>query len=455
MIENLMYLILSVQIYFLTNHVLNVAVSSPSFKKYLPFVAFGITAFFWLILFVMKLNKLISLILSFFFGFILSGINNAFNFLTFSALYLYITGKLREKRILKKNHLFLLSPILLLGFIPLRAKGVFEVFLQRKIHKLLYSAGSGSGTAHSGGSGTVFVNGGGNYFQKTVNVSQAMFHSSRSFEMFIVSAALLILLAVFLMFLAKFYLVSKNKKAFFTTFTVGIFVFTGVIVLASYLFFTLVKLYDAAISKIRNLQGMSGKFPGGFEGNLKVVEKVVRSGKFVSHINNVLQIAGFLLVVLGIILGVAFIYVLWNILFSDKKEDTLFGKKESKIFEKKIKRKGIEPSLSEIEDPNEYIKFLYFSCIYLFRKKGFPMEKFETPSEFLNRIFRTTDKPIPNFDKLTNLFNEVKYGVPKEFSLEKIKSDLQPELMIHELKNLPSKTNTVGGNVQKRVRDIR
>ena len=440
MIENLMYAVLSVQIYFLANRILSSAVSIPGFKRYLPLVALGIAAFFYFILFAMKLNKLASLTLSFIFGFVLYGFNYLFNFLTFLSLYLYIIGKLKEKRILNKERAFMLSPVLLLGFIPFRIKGVFEGFLQRKIHTLLYSVNSGSGKAHSGGSGTISVNRVRSYFQNAGNVSRAMFHSSKTFESFIILFALLILLAILLMFLAKFYLVSKSKKAFLRTFITGISVFAGVILLISYLFFTMVKLYNTVASGIKSGPGITGNFSNGSRENLTaIVKKVIQNEQFASKMGNTMQIVGILIAVLGIILGVALVYAIWKILFSDRSGETLFDKKESKIFEKKIRQKGIEYSLSEIQDPYEYVKFLYFSVIYLLREKGFSMEKFETPNEFLVRISRILEKPINNFDRLTNLFNEVKYGKPARFSLEEIKTALHPEQIISEVRNLPSK----------------
>ncbi len=441
MIENLMYFVLVVQIFFLTNHILHVAVTLPSFIKYLWLFSMGIAAFFWLIFYAMKPGKFVTLILSFVLGFALFGLNYRYDFLIFLSLYLYLLGKLHEKHLLTQLRAIVLLPVLLFGFLPLKIKGIFESVFQHKIHALLYSTSSNvSGNSISVNKYVIAGNGGTGSLHKFGTLSSSLFTSSRAFENIVITLGILLLLGIFLLFVAKFYLVSKNKKVFFASMFVGITVIVGVSAIASFMFFSIVKLYNAVVSGLGHISIRPDKIPPTQSGTQIVVKHIVGSEKFIRNITGILRVSGLLISILGILLGGVLIYIIWSVLFKSVEEQSLFTRKESEKFTGRIKRKGINRSLSEIENPEEYVKFLYFSALYLLRQKGYSIQKFETPNEFLIRLSHLTDRPVYNFDVLTEIFNKVKYGKSvDDMDISKLKRKINDDKLIKSIRDLPNR----------------
>ncbi len=446
MIENLMYFVITVQIYFLTNHILHIAVTVQSFVKYLWLFSIGIAAFFWLILYAMKPGKFAALIFSFVFGFALFGVNYRYDFLIFISLYLYLLGKLEKKNLLTKKLAILLSPLVLFGLVPFHIKGIFESLIQHKIHSVLYSTALNTSSNGKVSVNRYVISGSGITTMHRIHVlSNTLFKNSIAFQGIIISLASIFLLAILLLFLAKFYLVSKNKRAFSTIMFLGISILTGVIAIITFLFFNIVKLYNFTATTVNHVAASGSKVsPNSYPDIRVIVNRIVGSLQFSNQAGSIFRSAGFMTAILGIILGFAIVYAILNILFINNKEGTLFSKKESKEFTNKIKKKGIERSLAEFTDPEEYIKFLYFSALYLLKEKGYYIEKFETPNEFLNKLSRLLEKPIENFDKLTLTFNKIKYGKPGSLNdIEEFKEAIKPDILLNNIRSLPKRKDNL------------
>ncbi len=88
----------------------------------------------------------------------------------------------------------------------------------------------------------------------------------------------------------------------------------------------------------------------------------------------------------------------------------MFEKRKINEYKKKIHKKGIAATLKEITDPSNYIKFLYFSLLYLLSKKDININKYETPDEFLARVEKIFNAKIEEFEIVTILFDKAKYS---------------------------------------------
>ncbi len=446
MIENIMCFVISVQIFLVSNHILDVAISIQGFKKYIPLISLGVAAFFFLIIYVMKLGKGVLFLLSVFIGLGLYYVNYLSGVLIYLSFYLYILGLMKDRKVLTPKIAGVLSPVILLGLIPVRVKGVFQSRIAMKLHSLLYSTGKPASSSHPGSS-VIFNTGGAGSIETGRRVAGELIRTSNGFKWFIILAALLILLAIFLMFLAKFYLSSKNKKMFYASMFVGIAAFLGVVVVSSALFFEIVRLYRIVVMEMKIQNGSTGSVStGGVQSGLKIIKQVLGNGKFVSGTANLLRYSGVILGVIAVVLGFFFLFFFWKFLFGEQEVVGPFGREEKRKFEKKIRSVGIERALSEISDPSEYVRFLYFSSLYLLKSKGFSIEKFETPEEFRDRLFAEIEKPIPYFSKLTEFFNIVKYGKSGELgkSLEEVKSEIPQSEILSAIRGLSPRQRKSG-----------
>jgi len=62
------------------------------------------------------------------------------NVLSFASLYFYIVEKLKENDILKESTYIYLSPLILIGFIPLKLPGIFENIIKNFFSNILLAS---------------------------------------------------------------------------------------------------------------------------------------------------------------------------------------------------------------------------------------------------------------------------------------------------------------------------
>ncbi len=412
MIENLMYLLLSVQIYALISGSLikHVTIIAPIYSI---LISVGVTTFITFIFFVSQFNKLFTLLLILLLSFTLLPFGSFYNIIPFLALYLYIIEAFREHSILTFKHAIMVSPILLLEAIPIKWKGLFESNIGQKIHSILYATVDTHAVPY-GGSGGIFNNSGTkNSIGVTIRVGKEAYKSMSSFQTFLILVSLIILMAIFILFIAKFYKTTK-RSVFFKSMLTGIVVLIVTIFFAGVAFFKIFSAFKKAL-KTSTFEGFpnNGAFStipkGG--GNLKnIIHSVVTSNSFSDSLRNFFKISSIILVIAAILFGTFLVYLLYKLLFSENIPQSILKNREVTKYRKKIKQKGIKESLKEIENPSEYVKFLYFSVLFLLDKKHFSIMKYETPNEFYGRVVKYSNIPVLYLDELTSLFDKTKYS---------------------------------------------
>jgi len=413
MIESIMYFLLLFQIFFLLDELLirHVHILSPI---WLNLIALGIVAVFGLIIFVARFSKLLTFILIILMDFTIAHYTIFVNLIPFAALYLYIIGLLQERGILNEKIAILTSPIIAFGFLPVFSNGVLENSLWKKIHTFLYSTGNFSLSNPAVNQINSQV---ANNADKAHIVRKVMPEVAKKlpgFQSFIIFLVLLLAVSIGILFLAKFYQ-TEGKKTFYKTLVAGLFGIAVVISVASFVFFKFIHAVRLAVEEAAR----SSNVPPIVNGNKapaigsKISVKEVLSKLNSQSLSHLLNNLGLMLGILTIIGGAVLFYIVYRTFFVEDIKTTLISKKETKKFIENIRRKGITQSLSEIKNREEYVRFFYFSIIYLLQKKKIQILKYETPNEFYIRVQRIIEGALPYFDFLTLLFNKVKYGDSK------------------------------------------
>ncbi len=416
MTEDILYFLFSIQLYVIVSKLLLKAVNFMQ-PVYVILISIGITAFFVFILFVARLGNLFMFLLILFANFIIIHFGIFYNIIPPIALYFYIISILKERSLLSTKRALFLSPIILLGIIPLKWKGVFESGLGDKIHSFLYATGTSTAPSFKG-NGTAIVSSG-SIRQSTEVVVQGIketFHKIPSFQVLLILLILIVVLMIFLLLLVGFYK-SVKKTVFYKKMITSIAAGIGVIAIVSIIFFKFfVKFYRGTLSSMLIKETPGGTFPKIPQGTVdikSVVHRMVGSSEFLQFARNFFTSAGIIFGIVAIVLGILLAYMLYKFLFNDQIPETVLQGKTVQRFKKQIREKGIEKSLEEIEDPEEFVKFLYFSALYLLKKKSFSMKKYETPDEFYRRLSSQASTAVPHLATLTALFDKVKYSNDK------------------------------------------
>jgi hypothetical protein len=303
---------------------------------------------------------------------------------------------------------------------------LFEAGIGKKIHAFLYSTGGNSLLPNN--SNEININ-----VSALPSVSVALesgketFKKMPSFQSFIILSVLLIVLTIFALFLIKFYKTEK-KSTFYKSLLISITVAIATITSVSFLFFDVfIRSYKNVLSSLIAESQAKGIPPEVFyKNNIKTItHNVVASNKFVSSMRSFFSYYGIVLGLISIVLGIFIVYAIYKLLFDENVPASILNRDTLDKYKKRIRGKGINKSLREITDPEDFVKFLYFSVLYLFGKKNFAIKKFETPGEFYKRVCAYTQTPLPYFKELTNLFNVVKYSRQKV-----LESDVKP-LQMH------------------------
>ena len=410
MIESIMYFLLLFQIFFLLDELLinYVHILSPI---WLTLIALGIVAVLGLIIFVVRFSKLFTFVLIILMDFTIVHYTVFVNLIPFVALYLYIIGLLKDREVLNKKIALFISPIIAFGFLPIFSKGILESSLWNKIHSFLYSTGNFSLSNPVVNQINSQVLNNKTRTQIVRKVMPEVAKKMPGFQSFIIFLVLLLAVSIGILFLSKFYQ-TEGKKTFYKTLITGLLGIAVVISAASFVFFKFIRAVRLAVERaVRNssvppIVG-NNKAPNA---GLKISVKEVLANINVKSLSRLLNNLGLILGILTIIGGAILFYIVYKTFFIDDVKTTFVSKKEAKKFVDNIRKKGIKQTLGEINNREEYVRFFYFSIIYLLQKRKVRILKYETPNEFYGRLQKIIEGGLPYFDFLTLLFNKVKYG---------------------------------------------
>ena len=442
MTEDILYFLFSIQLYLIVSRLLLKTVNFIQ-PIYVILISVGITAFFVFILFVARLGKLFMFLLILFTNFIVIHFGAFYNVIPFIALYLYIISILKERSILNTQRAVFISPIILLGVIPLKWKGIFESGIGEKIHSFLYAPGNAT-LPSSGGSGTAIINSG--YVRKSTEVAvqgiKETFRRMPSFQVLLILLILIIVLIIFLLLIAGFYKTVK-KSVFYKTMIISITVSVSIVAIISVIFLKFfIKTYENTLTSMLPKENPGSTFPKIPQGVIdirSVVHRTVGSGEFLQFAHKFFASAGIIFGIIAVVLGILLAYVLYNSLFNEHIPETVLQGKTVQRFKNKIRKEGIIKALKGIKDPEEFIKFLYFSVLYLLNRKNFSMAKYETPDEFYRRLSKQANASVPYFASLTALFDKVKYSNGKISNEDIASLRSHYEVLINAIKSVEFK----------------
>ena len=414
--SNLIYGLLSLQIFsiFYFPLVAKGTISFPLtlFSGFIFGIIIAVALFAFSLSSIIKLNESISIISIFILNAFLLKWNIFFNLIPFAALYLYLLDTFKNRHLLNKKIATFTFPVVLLGFIPLKLKGTFEKPLENLINAALYSTPS-TKIANNNSSGTFAISTSGN-LNIALNTGKELYTHIPAFKMILINLAIIIVLVILIMFLVKSYKTEKNKALFAKEAVTAISIFAFLIAITGFIFFKVVRPLMSEL--IKEIQSRYSNLPANKQPPKAIpINKIfnrtlTNNPGLASHINNTLSLLGTFTVIVVIILGIYFIYVLYNTFFKEKYPNEMFEEKKIREYKNKIRKKGIEASLEEITNPSDYIKFLYFSLLYLLSKKKLNINKYETPDEFLARVEKVFNTQIKEFEIVTTAFDKVKYS---------------------------------------------
>ncbi len=358
------------------------------------------------------------------------------NVLSFASLYFYIVEKLKENDILKKSTYIYLSPLILIGFIPLKLPGIFENIIKNFFSNiLLASPGNVSSIVGSNKTQLPFSNLLGNLKNSLdenfpLDNLQILNFTSLFLSIVILSVLLIIFYSIFRSG------ASRSKKAVNKRHKMEIF-------LLSFLFaiLELVVVYTFFV-------GIGGTIQGTSSFNLLSLIELVLLYSFIffaahfaykredvtfwipysmkTDLVSLLLFFGFPLTLLFLvfykgqnrdmlvsifIIGLSII----GALFLKHNIDLLEGvndidrilKNNTDKFKENYLRFQVD-YLDKITDKKEFIEYLYFLCLLKFLRKGFLIEDYSTPNEILREVssYLTTEK----FKVLTNALYTVEFS---------------------------------------------
>ncbi|BAL80905.1 hypothetical protein [Caldisericum exile] len=404
------------------------------FLLYYFIIIFAIIMFYFM--YKMEVSKLFIVILSFILGTFLTKTSNLFNLLSFGVLYFYIIDKTKENEIFSKKLYFLLAWIVLLGLIPKNPPTIFlkhvSTLIKEVISFLFFNEVS-SNNYQNTTSSKIF-----NSIQNIINekapadvrflgfantlalfVSFAILiiliflfililktevahknYKNKKYQR-VISLALLLSITSFLMIFISFKYINDNTSVQLTT-----NVWKGLFLLVMY-FSIIVTIYR--ISRQYILRQDQREF-----------YIAPRSLMILLSVCFVLLIAGLTVIILSgersaisfISLSIiAFLILIYFYVFSLRREIAIFENNEIFKEPKKLVEnytKFGEDYLNIINDPREFVIYLYFLSLINFSKVGFKLSEGMTPKEFLKKV-----KPFlksNSFASLTDAFYIVEYS---------------------------------------------
>ncbi len=440
MINLLFYLLIFIQLGVLFSKLL---ISGLPFIQplFAGIIGLAVSLFVIFVLYVANAGKLFLFLTTVFLSFIVARFGNFYNIIPFAALYLYIISLLMERHIFSIKKATILSPIIAIGMIPMHWPGIFESSIGDKIHAFLYS--TGSSTAHGGGGESTAIISYGVPHNSTAVLANGVketFNKMQSFEALLIISVLLIGLIIIGLFIAGFYR-STKKSVFYKSLVSSLVVGIITITIVSISFFKIFMVnYKKVANSLISKGGVNGKLPSnipnGNEGINFIIKRVMSSTHFLDAVHRFSVYSGIILGIITVVLGVLLIRIVYDFIFEKSVPDTIISSDAVRRFRRQIKDKGIRKSLLDYTDNSEFVKFFYFSVLYLLAKKDFKINKYETPNEFYDRLLRKSKTAVPYFDLLTALFNKVKYSHEEIFKSEIFVLKNHAEELISALENI-------------------
>ena len=382
------------------------------------------------------LSKNIVLITSFVLGVFLAKYSLFANVLSFASLYFYIVDKFKENDILKKSAYLYLSPIILIGFIPIKLPGALENIIKSFFSKILWAPPRGvSGIPQSNRSGLPLSN----FFVNLKNSLNENF-TIDNFQIFNVTS-LFLSIVVLVVLLVIFYFIfrsgiSKSKKRIDKRYRLEIFLLSFLFAILEfvllYTFFGVANEATQSISSFNFLslvelvllygfiflaarfaykrEDVTFRIP--YNVTADVISLLLFFGlpftllflAFYKGQNRDMLVSIFIIVLS--ILGVLYLKRNINLLNGMNDVDRILKNDTSK-FKENYLRFQVD-YLDKITDRKEFIEYLYFLCILKFLRKGFLIEDYSTPNEILREVspYLTTEK----FKLLTDALYTVEFS---------------------------------------------
>jgi hypothetical protein len=432
----MIYIIFTAQIFLFIYSLLENFIHTSKYGIVLVFVLVVVFILVGFLLTKFELSKNIVLIAGFVLDVFLVKYSLFANVLSFASLYFYILDKLKENDVLKKSMYFYLSPLILLGFIPLKLPGALEKVVKNFFSKiLLASPGGGSGISQ-GNRTQLHLS---NFFGNLKNSLYEDF-AIDNFQIFNLTS-LLLSIVILVVLLVIFYLIlrsqtPKNKKISSTRYKIEMFLLSFLFAILEFVviytffgrvneatrrtpsfnFLSLVELallYGLIFFAARFVykrENVTFRIP--YNVKADAISLLFFFGlpftllflAFYKGQNRDMLVSIF---IIGLsILGVLFLEHNINLLNGVNDIDRILKNDTSKFKENYLKFQA--GYLDKITDRKEFIEYLYFLCILKFLRKGFSIEDYSTPNEILREVlpYLTTEK----FEILTNALYTVEFS---------------------------------------------
>jgi hypothetical protein len=434
------YLLFTLQIiiggYFLTNKVATTL--KFGYLIYLFIVVVSIILFY--LMFKMEFSKLVITILTFVFGAFLTRVTHLFNLIPFVTLYFYVIDRLKENGVFKAKYYLYLSFIILLGLVPIEIPGIFEKNLTQifvSIISSIFSMESSNTQYPNPNPQNNIFNQIQNAFKENATVDTRFTGFSSLFSL-IFSIAVLVLLVLLFVSVVKI----QNKTAPYKKKR-----FNRVLLYSATLIISSILIVLVSFTSLNSFQSTNpGKFnfwvalslfslfvfiltsfkiyryyiepEHYFPKDPKVLStktKIIMSLSFtVLVVSNVIAYIFFrqrFFSAMIISLSTLFIAFIFYYTLSLQGEIAVYTNhpifKKSEQIISNYEKYG-EEYLNRIENPKEFIIYLYFLSILNFEKANIKMADEMTPKEFLETVKPCLKSNI--FELLTSAFYLAEYS---------------------------------------------
>jgi len=454
---------------------------------------FSLALILLLFIYVLRVNDLFITIMSFLINPFILSFTIFLNFLPYVSLYFYVFNILKRKSVSSNKVGYYLLPIILVGFFPIKAQGLFEYPVKNYFMYLLFSKPTNPVNPSLGPSpfSGFFST---KTFQNILSGSKNFIFNPPDFIIVFLSNLLFVLFLVMIFYSFRFFFSDDINKNEAKPILKGSLIFASVILFLLVILQDMPKVLNLLINFLINLQLNIGPVNLWYKIltlliisvalllilflNLRRNNRREQSninpyyslpfyyvtsflvlimlflfmfiGKFKLLFKNALPEYLGLIVFLILIAAIAFVVIILVILRKSSQSNVpekLFGEKIRELQLKFHKRNPIV-TLESIEDIKEFVIFFYFSALMIMAEKGIKIMNMETPYEYLKRVNKLIY--VPHFDFMTEVFYKAKY------SNHKIEVDKCEEIrnysleIINFLKNLEliDKINLQQGTLQ-------
>jgi hypothetical protein len=404
-------------------------------------------------IYVLRVNDLFIIIMSFLINPFILSFTVFLNFLPYVSLYFYVFNILKRKNVSSNKARYYLLPIILVGFFPIKAQGLFE-YPAKNYFMYLFFSKSTNPVNPSLGPGPFSGFFSTKTFQNILSGSKNFIFNPPDFLLVFLSNLLFVLFLVMIFYSFRFFFsdnINKNKAK---PILKGFLIFAFIILFLLVILQDIPKVLNLLINFFDNLQLNIDQFNLWYKILPALIISVVlllilflnlrrNSRRKYSNINpyyflpfyymasflviimlflfmfigklkllfksvlpEYLGLISFLILIAAIAFVMIILIILRKSLKSDLPEET-FGEKTMELQLKFYKRDPIV-TLESIEDIKEFVIFFYFSALMIMAEKGIKIMDIETPYEYLKRVNKRIY--VPHFDFMTEVFYKAKYS---------------------------------------------